>query len=114
MSPNMYTYCGFFQSTCEPPPVREVQSHDGMDLSVTATVTTLLLTILYSNIKLGSYRVYSIYKKKLFQINYLVYSATYYVCFRPVRSKFEMVRIYYSAKHAHLVLGILNLPSPTW
>ena len=54
----MYAYCGFFHSTCVLPPIREVRSHDGVDLSMSATVTTLLLTI-YSNINLGSYRVCS-------------------------------------------------------
>ena len=31
---------------------------------------------------------------------------------RPVGSKFEMVRPYYSAKHAHDVLGHAHLPPP--
>ena len=50
--PKMYAYCGFFHSTFEPPPVREVQSQGGVDLSVSNTVTMLLLTI-YSNILTG-------------------------------------------------------------
>ena len=47
---------------------------------------------------------------------FLLHSFTYCtddIHIRPVGSKFEMVRPYYSAMHAHNFLGHAHLPSPS-